>query len=88
MKAPLRTGLSDFLRNSLISFAGALPVSDSIMAVFPTKTVDKSSKSLSEASMALANSVFFTTSNLMFALKQARLKLEVVSAFNPETSVK
>jgi hypothetical protein len=38
--------------------------------------------------MALDNNVFFTTSSLMFALKQARLKFEVVSAFNPETSVK
>jgi hypothetical protein len=40
----------------------------------------------SEASIAFSSKVFFTTSNLIPALKQALLKLEVVSASNPEMS--
>ena len=48
----------------------------------------RSPKSLSEASIALVNNVFFTTLNCTFALKQARRKSEVLPAFNPDISAR
>ena len=81
-------GLSDFLRKSLMTLAGALPTSENIMAVLPLSTPVRSPKSLSEASMAFANNVFLTTVSSIPALKQARRKFEVFAASSPETSVK
>ena len=63
-------------------------LSRQIKEVFPFNTSGNSPKSFSEASIALASNVFFTTDNLILALKQALRKLEVVSASNPEISAK
>ena len=47
------------------------------IAEFPFRIDGKSPKSLSEASIAFSNNVFFTTSNLIPALKQAILDKKI-----------
>ena len=88
MNAPFKIGLSDFFLKFLITFAGAFPVSENINEVFPLRIFVNSPKSWSEASIALANNVFFTTCNFMFSLKQACRKLLVCIASRPAMSAK
>ncbi len=89
MKAPFNKGLSDFLRNSLMIFAGAFPISAIIMEVFPFKVYWQFTIiHYQKLPLPFPSKVFFTTANLISALKQALLKFEVVSAFKPEISAR
>ena len=87
MKAPFNMGFSKFFLNFLITFAGALPVSENIKAVFPFNCDFKSPKSLSTKSIALARRVFFTTESFMLDLKHSLLNFDVEIASKPEQSV-
>ena len=79
--AAFSTGLSEVLRNSLISTAGVLPVWANITEVEPSNTFTKSASAFSTRSSALARSVFFTTTSLMSLSKHLRRNDAVCSAF-------
>ena len=69
------------LRNSLITTAGAFPVSANITDVEPSNTFTNSASAFSTFSNALPNKVFFTTTNLMLFSKHLRRNFAVCSAF-------
>ena len=86
--APFNIGLSDFFLKSLITFAGAFPISDNITEVFPLSVSKRSPKSLSEDVIAFSRSVFFITLSLTPDLKHILLRLDVSTELSPEISVK
>ena len=77
IKAPFKIGLSPSFLNFLITFAGAFPLSEIIIVVFPFKCSLSSPKSTPESSIARFRNVFLTTDSFTSELKHSLLSLLV-----------